>query len=205
MENKDFTTNKTGVFLARFQPLHNAHMYIIETALKECDRLVIMLGSSNKKDMLRNPFDFELRKEMLKNSLQNKDDYNRIEIYDLPDWSQESIKEDNLIWGRYLYYNIVSRARQKQFSFFYNDDPEILKAWFEDDIIKNINLRFLDRQSVFDGLSATKIRNAMLNFSLEDKEYLKKCLPIPVYNDIDNLRDIWLKVYNNPKSDFTME
>ena len=32
---------KIGVFIARFQPLHKAHMFVIEKALKECDKLVI--------------------------------------------------------------------------------------------------------------------------------------------------------------------
>ena len=37
-------TLKIGVFIARFQPLHKAHMYVIEKALKDCDKVVIMLG-----------------------------------------------------------------------------------------------------------------------------------------------------------------
>ena len=198
-------TKKIGVFLARFQPLHNAHLYVIEKALQECDKLIIMLGSSNKKDMLRNPFSFELRKEMLKASLKNKEDLNRIEIYELPDWSQESIKEDDAVWGHYLYYNVVSRAGQKRFSLYYSDSPDIVKPWFDDEIKDYITLRLLERDKIMDGLSSTKIRNALLNLSPEDKQYLKRCLPKPVYENVGKLRGIWLKSIENPQADFSME
>ena len=59
----------TGVFLARMQPLHNAHMCIIEKMCKECDKVVVMLGSSNKKDTLRNPFNIELRINNIKTAI----------------------------------------------------------------------------------------------------------------------------------------
>ena len=74
-------TLKIGVFIARFQPLHKAHMYVIEKALKDCDKVVIMLGSSNKENMPRNPFNFRLRKELLSESLSNEHDMTRIQIY----------------------------------------------------------------------------------------------------------------------------
>ena len=204
IKNKNETQN-IGVFLARFQPLHKAHLYVIEKALKECDKVVVVLGSSNKKDMIRNPFDFELRKQMLAASLENIEDMNRIEIFELPDWSQETIFEDDIVWGHYLYYNVVSRIKQKQFTIYYSDEPEIMKAWFDDEVGKYISFCFLNRSSVFEGLSSTKIRNALLKFSNEDKVYLKKFLPEPVFSQIDKLRDIWLKVYENPTEDFSMQ
>lgn len=196
---------KIGVFLARFQPLHKAHIFVIETALKECDRVVILMGSSNKESMLRNPFSFELRYQLLKDSLNNHDDFKRIEIYELPDWSQEDKEEDNKIWGSYLYYNIVSRIKQKSFTFYYADKSDIIAEWFDEDLRKYITHRFLDRHAIFSGLSATKIRNAILSFTDEDIKYLEDCLPDAVYRRINELRGIWLDVYNNPKPDFTMK
>ena len=100
--------NRFGVFIARMQPIHNAHLWIVEQMLKECDNVVIMLGSENKRDMLRNPFDISLRIHLLEESLQNKKDMERIQVYTLPDWSTEDDYENNWEWGRFLYYNIVS-------------------------------------------------------------------------------------------------
>ena len=198
-------TLKIGVFIARFQPLHKAHMYVIEKALKDCDKVVIMLGSSNKENMPRNPFNFRLRKELLSESLSNEHDMTRIQIYQFPDWSEENLANDNAVWGHYLYYNIVSRIGQKYFTLYYSDDPEIAKAWFDDEVKRFISFCFLDRQKVFDGLSSTKIRAALLNYTPADKKYLYKFLPEAVFNRVDELHEIIEKVHKNPKKDFTMK
>lgn len=198
-------TTKIGVFIARFQPLHKAHMYVIEKALQECDKVVIMLGSSNKENMPRNPFNFRLRKELLSESLSNTHDMTKIQIYQFPDWSEENLVTDDAVWGHYLYYNIVSRINQKYFTLYYSDDPQIVKNWFDDEVKKYISFCFLDRKKVFEGLSSTKIRQALLNFSAEDKKYLYKSLPEAVFERVEELREIILKVHKDPKSDFTMK
>ena len=55
--------NKTGVFIARMQPIHNAHIWIIEKMLQECDNILIIIGSANKSGTLRNPFDVKFRED----------------------------------------------------------------------------------------------------------------------------------------------
>ncbi len=203
--NNSQKTSKIGVFIARFQPLHKAHIFVIKKALQECDKLVIMLGSSNKQDMPRNPFNFRLRKELLSESLGNDVDMTKVQIYQLPDWSTESELTDNSVWGHYLYYNIVSRIGQKNFTLYYADKPEIVKNWFDDEVKDYISFCFLDRQKVFEGLSSTKIRQALLDFTPEAKKYLYKFLPEAVFERVDELREILIKVHNNPKKDFTMK
>ena len=196
---------KIGVFLARFQPLHNAHLQVIETALKECDEVAIMIGSSNKSKMPRNPFDLYLRESMLKDALRNSKNLDKISIYELPDWSQEDSIEDNYTWGDYLYYNIVSRIGQKSFTMYYSDNPEQIQSWFNGNIKNNVNFRFLKRKEVLDGLSSSKVREALLNFTEDDQKYLKKNLPENVYSRVNELRGICVDVYNNPKNDFSMK
>lgn len=60
---------KYGVFLARMQPVHNAHLFLVGKALEESERVLIVLGSENKVDMLRNPYDISLREQMLRECL----------------------------------------------------------------------------------------------------------------------------------------
>lgn len=118
-------------------------------------------------------------------SLKDNKYLDKTTIYELPDWSQEDTTEDNLIWGRYIYYNIVSRIGQKSFTMYYSDEPEVIKAWFDDNIQKNVNYKFLERKDVFDGLSSTKTREALLSFTEKDQEYLKKHLPLAVYRRVN--------------------
>lgn len=192
---------KNGVFLARMQPLHNGHLHMVETALKECEHLTIVLGSSNKSFMTRNPFTFELRKMWLRDALQNLNDFDRINIFELPDWSYENDKNETYEWGRYFYYNVVSRIQAKTFSVFYNDDLSIIQSWFDETIRDRINIQHSERSNIFDGLSATKIREAIL---ADNDEYLKKYLPLSVRKDVPLIKEYLIKVKDNPIQDFSM-
>lgn len=192
---------KNGVFLARFQPLHVAHMWLIEQALKENDTVLVILGSANKNGMVRNPFPLETRKYWLKESLKNKKDFDRIKIIELPDWSKEDDKENAKEWGTYLYMNIVSQICSKTFSIYYSDDISIIRNWFEDKYLEKINIRNFERNNLFDGLSATKLRQAFID---NNKDYIKKYCPDVILQEFDTIKKIIEDVNKNPKEDFIM-
>ncbi len=193
---------KIGVFLARMQPVHNAHLYLVRKALEEQNEVTIVLGSENKIDMLRNPYDIKLREELLRECF-NDDENKRIHIFTLPDWSMESDILNAKTWGRYFYYNVVSRIGQKRFSIYYSDDPKILDSWFKDtEVYDYITYRNFERKNLFEGLSATKIREAFIN---GDKKYIEKYCPTSVIKRFDYLSSYYKNVRENPKDDFSME
>ena len=192
---------KYGVFLARMQPVHNAHLFMVNKALDECDKVLIVLGSENKVDMLRNPYDITLREQMLRecfNDEQNK----KLSIVTLPDWSMESDVESAEIWGRYFYYNVVSRIGQKTFSIYYSDDVAILDSWFNNTEVRQyITYRNFERNNIFNGLSATKIRQAFIENNID---YIKEFCPDSVVTRFDQLASYYKNVTKNPKEDFSM-
>lgn len=193
---------KVGVFLARMQPVHNAHLYLVRKALDENDKVLIVLGSENKVDMLRNPYDISLREEMLRECLTDEDN-KKLEIVTLPDWSMESDKESDKIWGRYFYYNVVSRINQKRFFIYYSDDPKILDSWFNGTEVREyITYRNFERSSIFEGLSSTKIRNAFIE---DNEDYIKEYCPESVQKRFVYLKKYYQDVKTNPKEDFSME
>jgi bifunctional NMN adenylyltransferase/nudix hydrolase len=55
-----------GVIIGRFQTpiLHAGHLYLIGTALQECDEVLILLGDS-KKTNKRNPYDVKTRVKLI--------------------------------------------------------------------------------------------------------------------------------------------
>lgn len=193
---------KVGVFLARMQPLHNSHLFMINKALEENEKVLVVLGSENKVGTLRNPFDVSLREELIRkcfNDTQNE----RIKIVTLPDWSMETDLDDEKTWGRYFYYNVVSKIGQKRFTLYYYDDPKILDGWFTDtEVYKYITYRTFERQSVLGGISSTKIRQALLD---ENIDYVKEYCPKPVVDKFDYLSSYYKNVKENPKDDFSME
>ncbi len=54
-----------GLFIGRFQPLHNGHVSIIESALKEVDELIAGIGSAEASNTTRDPFTAGERMEMV--------------------------------------------------------------------------------------------------------------------------------------------
>ncbi len=195
-------TQKYGVFLARMQPVHNAHLWLVNKALDENDKVLIVLGSENKVDMLRNPYKIGLRKKMLRECL-SKEQNKKLKIITLPDWSMESDIQSDKVWGRYFYYNVVSAIEQKRFSIYYSDDVRILDNWFKDtEVYEYITYRNFERTVLFDGLSSTKIRQAFID---KDLEYILQYCPESVCKRFEYLASYYQEVKQNPKSDFSME
>ena len=193
---------KYGVFLARMQPVHNAHLFMVNKALEECDKVLIVLGSENKVDMLRNPYDITLREQMLRECF-NDEQNEKITITTLPDWSMESDTDSAEIWGRYFYYNVVSRISQKRFSLYYSDNVAILDSWFNGTEVRQyITYRNFERSDIFEGLSATKIRQAFID---GNRDYINAFCPHSVASRFDYLASYYKDVTDNPREDFSME
>lgn len=192
---------KYGVFLARMQPVHNAHLFLVEKAVEENEKVLIVLGSENKVDMLRNPYDISLRERMLRECFGEKEN-RKLDVVTLPDWSMESDLDGAKIWGRYFYYNVVSRIGQKRFFLYYSDDPAILNSWFSDtEIYQYITYRVFERTEMFEGLSATKIREAFIR---NDRAYIERYCPKPVVDRFEQLASYYVGVTEHPQPDFSM-
>ena len=191
-----------GVFLARMQPVHNAHLWLVNKALEENDRVLIVLGSENKVDMLRNPYGITLRKRMLRECL-SREQNKRLKIITLPDWTMESDTGSDKIWGRYFYYNVVSAIGQKRFSIYYSDDVQYLNNWFQDtEVFEFIRYRNFERSNMFDGLSSTAIRQAFID---GNRDYIARYCPPSVSSRFEYLAEYYKDVRKNPKEDFSME
>jgi len=57
-----------ALFIGRFQPLHKGHLHAIKFILSKFDEVIIVIGSTNKKNTFENPFSFKERKYMLQES-----------------------------------------------------------------------------------------------------------------------------------------
>ena len=93
---------KLGMYLGRFQPFHNGHKSIVDKMLKECEKVVIVIGSSDKKGTVQNPFPAWERATMIR-EVYSYDD--RIEIVCIPDRSTIISDEG---WGQYVMENLAN-------------------------------------------------------------------------------------------------
>lgn len=56
------------VFVGRFQPLHLEHKRIIDIALEKSRNVLVLVGSAGKARTIRNPFTFQERRNMIRDS-----------------------------------------------------------------------------------------------------------------------------------------
>lgn len=53
------------VFVGRFQPFHRGHTSVVYEALRRSDKLIVLVGSSNRPRSPRNPWTFQERRNMI--------------------------------------------------------------------------------------------------------------------------------------------
>jgi bifunctional NMN adenylyltransferase/nudix hydrolase len=54
------------VFIGRFQPFHNGHKAVINSAIEQAKEVIVVVGSSFAARNTRNPFTFDERRQMIK-------------------------------------------------------------------------------------------------------------------------------------------
>ena len=78
-----------ALFIGRFQPFNKAHLQDIKNILKECDEVIIAIGSSQHSDTKDNPFSTEERIEMIEDVLISEDIGNYT-LFPVPDVGDDS-------------------------------------------------------------------------------------------------------------------
>lgn len=192
-----------GVILARLQPIHNGHLALIQKSINENDETYVFIGSADKFNM-RNPLPVSLRLLLTKNAFKEAFSWNestntvvyqagpeaidahskKLFIVPLDDLTDEG--DNSHDWGFYLYSNIVSETQCSNFTIYYSDGFEIITTWFPSFIFRNnVSLSLLARGATVDGISATKIRDAITS---GDDETLIKYVPKCVFDLRDTIK-----------------
>lgn len=77
-----------ALFVGRFQPFHLGHLEVIKGILKENDKVIIAVGSSQESGTKENPFSFEDRERMIRDCL-NSEGIRNFEIIGIPDFMDD--------------------------------------------------------------------------------------------------------------------
>jgi len=181
---------KTGIILARLQPIHNGHLALINKAWEENDEVYIFVGSADKFNE-RNPIPINLRMQLVDGALETLREKNKtlsnpkiIKVVPLDDLTDES--DNSHDWGFYLYSKIVSETGNPNFTIYYSDGFEIITTWFPSFILRNnVSLCLLARNATVDGISATEIRKMILE---DNVNKLKHFVPNIVFDMKDTIK-----------------
>ena len=156
---------KRALFIGRFQPFHNAHLVDVNKILKECDEVIIAVGSSQEKNTLENPFSYSERKRMIESVLK-KHKIKNCKIYPVPDLY------DDKKWVDYIKKNLP------KYDYVYSGNLWTLKCFRKHDSkVKKIKL--------IRGISSTIIRDMII----KDKNW-KKMVPKEIYHYIARINGV---------------
>jgi nicotinamide-nucleotide adenylyltransferase len=92
---------KCGLYIGRFQPIHIGHTSIIAKMLIECEKVIVVVGSTQESGTVRNPFSFAERKIFIEQCFRHCLD--RMIIVPVPD--REKVDND-AGWGDYVFDKI---------------------------------------------------------------------------------------------------
>lgn len=179
-----FTERKpyeSGMVIGRFQMFHNGHKEVIDTALALCDRVVVYIGSSQEFETERNPFSYQIRKEMIEECFQLDVIAQRVIIKGLPDIGIGN----NESWGRYVLDTFKADMYGTLPDLYVTGCEKERASWFSDDLAPNMNELRISRNT--NKVSGTYCRQLMID---DDFVSWKKCVPFNLYKYYKKYRDI---------------
>ncbi|MBW2977353.1 nicotinamide-nucleotide adenylyltransferase [Candidatus Woesearchaeota archaeon] len=136
---------KVGLYIGRFQPFHLGHLSVIKDALKQVDRIMIGLGSSQEGRTKKNPFTAKERSKMIKAALKEaKISPRKYKLVLLKD-----ILECDEVWVKYVLKKIG------RFQILWTGNPW-MKRCFKD--VKSVKLKNVKKEV---DVSSTKIRRLL--------------------------------------------
>lgn len=144
-----------GMICGRFQTFHIGHESLVDTAMKLCDRVLILIGSSQECGTERNPLNIDTRIKMLRAIYGNDGSFIIKGLADLTD--ENDIRPE---WGRYLLDNADRYIYKKPELMIYGND-ESRSRWFATEDIKDITEVIVNRGRI--PISATEVRRLMVN------------------------------------------
>ncbi|MGQ4914989.1 MAG: nicotinamide-nucleotide adenylyltransferase [Candidatus Asgardarchaeia archaeon] len=137
---------KRALFIGRFQPFHNGHMYAITQILNEVDEIIIAVGSAQLSFYVNNPFTAGERVEMIRLALLEKNiSPTKFWIIPVPDVN------NNAIWVSHI------SSLVPHYSVVYSNNP-LVKQLFKSANVPVKPIPLVERSE----FSATKIRQLMI-------------------------------------------
>ena len=171
-----------GLVLGRFHPMHNGHKEIIDMARQLCKKTLILVSSAQESGTLRNPFQLETRKNVIRRVY----DDDEVIIDTLQDLTNEN--DISFEWGRYILDNVEKMYAVMPDLMVYGKD-ESRKGWFSEEDSKKFSEVIVARNKI--EISATKLREYLVQ---NEKEKWQKYVPEQIWDMYEELREELLQI-----------
>lgn len=183
-------TFKLGFIIGRFQHFHRGHEKMLETALNTCERVLLLVGSSQEAFTERNPFTLKTRMDLIRDLYKEEIENERLLLAHIDDMTNEHYHSKD--WGDYVLQRVDMWSQHYGLNnsfdcmIFGNDEGRM--EWFRPEKVQHVSQIILGRPD--DEISATKMREYIIN-----EDYDSWCDGLPVgkfiYNDdwFERLKD----------------
>ncbi len=156
-----------AVYIGRFQPFHLGHMQCVVEALKNAEKLIIMIGSINQAPSVRNPWSFEQRQQMIVESLSDSQ-LPRIIFVGIED----SVYEPGQ-WRAEVRRLVASSIASDRFGERKSNASVLIIGHFRDNTSQYLR-QFLEWKTIsvndYQSIHATTIRNSWFDAFREDEQ-----------------------------------
>jgi nicotinamide-nucleotide adenylyltransferase len=130
-----------GLYIGKFQPFHNGHLFAIRQILPKVSSLIIVIGSSQYSHLEDQPFSSQERRQMIEQTLASEN-INNVSIIEVPDI------HDNKNWVEHL------RKYVQHFDVVFTNNQLVEQLFVE----KSFSVAAITMQS---GVSGTFIRHKL--------------------------------------------
>lgn len=181
-----------GFIIGRFQHIHNSHVSLIKQGLVNCERVMVMVGSSQESGTKKNPYNLYTRMQLIRKVFPQEIKEGRILLAHTDDMLDAN--DNGHVWGEFLlrkinmwrgHYGVESNVD----CFIYGNDEE-RASWFKKEDMSGIS-HIINAREV-DGVSATLIRELLL---YENKKSWKSLTPTEIHDCYEQLRSELLSVW----------
>lgn len=159
-------TFNLGLVIGRFQHLHIAHTKMIDTALATCDRVLLLVGSSQESMTERNPFNLKTRMDLIRDYYGKEIHAEKLLLGHIDDMTNEN--DICVEWGDFVLQKVDMWSQHYGLSceldcmIFGNDEERM--GWYRPEVAEKISQIAIARTHP---VSATKMRNHIVNNNLD--------------------------------------
>lgn len=175
-----------GVIIGRFQPFHKGHADLFKTAAEQSDKIVVVLGSSNRHQSVKNPFTAHERKQMIRKwadtNLPAEVELDFVEsvdnLYKEWTWKANIIRRVNDV--------IPSFARVKLFGHFKDASSYYLNEFPEWELVDLPSFGNIDATNIREKILAGEPLHEINELPKEVRDFIYKNL----MDDVDRIMDL---------------
>ena len=188
---------KFGMIVGRFQHAHIGHVSMIEKGLEMCDKVLLMVGSSQESFTVRNPFTCKTRMDILRSAFAKEIEDGQLYIAHIDDMTNEN--DHCLEWGDYVLNRVQMWRKYFEIEeeldcFIYGNDEE-RQSWYRPESISKVSQVVLARGTI--PISATLMRD----FIVSDRQStwlkympIERMKPEDILNLYNELREELLRI-----------